>query len=555
MLIDLRHISKSFGLTPALRDVSVSVGPGERIGLVGANGSGKTTLLRIAAGELAPDQGSVGYLTGATLGYVPQVIEATPGATLGDLIRDAQHGLRALEARLGALESSLGVLSGDALATALREYGDVAQRFEHAGGYEVERRAGDVLGGLGLGGIDPTRLLISLSGGEKTRAALAALLIRLPDVLLLDEPTNHLDGVICEWLEAFLRAHRGAALIVSHDRRFLDAIATGIVEIDEDSHAARHYGGDYSAYARARAAERAALEQAYARQQEEMAALQKAARSSARQVGHNRPPTDNDKFAKAFFKGRVESTISRKVRNAEQALEVLRANAIPKPSKPLAFTAAFEGDALRASFAIETAGVGVAFGDDLILADVSLDVPARGRILITGSNGAGKTTLLRVLAGELAPSQGTVRIAPRTRIGFLVQEPERPLGDETMFDLYRAGRTGEPEALLNELIWTGLFTYPDTQRRARDASAGQYRKLQLARLLAAQPNTLLLDEPTNHFSLQVIEQLEAAIGAFPGPVVAVSHDRRFAEVFGGVTWRLEGGRLARVLENERPRGS
>ncbi|MBP7818322.1 MAG: ABC-F family ATP-binding cassette domain-containing protein, partial [Phenylobacterium sp.] len=182
----------------------------------------------------------------------------------------------------------------------------------------------------------------------------------------------------------------------------------------------------------------------------------------------------------------------------------------------------------------------------LILADVSLDVPARGRILITGSNGAGKTTLLRVLAGELAPSRGAVRIAPRTRIGFLAQEPERPPGDETLFDLYRVGQTGEPEALLNELIWTGLFTYPDTQRRARDASAGQYRKLQLARLLAAQPNTLLLDEPTNHFSLQVIEQFEAAIGAFPGPVVAVSHDRRFAEVFGGVTWRLEEGRLTRL---------
>ena len=555
MLIDLRHISKSFGLTPALRDVSVSVGPGERIGLVGANGSGKTTLLRIAAGELAADSGSVGYPPGMTLGYVPQVIDAAPDATLDDLIRDAQHGLGTLQARLGALESAMGALSGDALERALREYGDVAQRFEHAGGYEVERRAGDVLAGLGLGKIDPARLLNTLSGGEKTRAALAALLIRLPDVLLLDEPTNHLDGVVCEWLEAFLRAHRGAALIVSHDRRFLDAIATGIVEIDENSHAARNYGGDYSAYARAKAAERAALEQAYARQQEEMAALQKAARSTARQVGHNRPPTDNDKFARAFFKGRVESTISRKVRNAEQALEMLRAHAIPKPSKALAFHAGFDSEGLRASFAIAAEAITVDLNGAPILEDVSLDVPAKGRILITGSNGAGKTTLLRALAGVLAPSRGAVRIAPRTRIGFLAQEPERPQGEETLFDLYRAGRTGEPEALLNELIWTGLFTYPDTQGRARDASAGQYRKLQLARLLAAQPNTLLLDEPTNHFSLQVIEQLEAAIGAFPGPVVAVSHDRRFAEVFGGVTWRLEGGRLARVLENERPRGS
>jgi macrolide transport system ATP-binding/permease protein len=465
---------------------------------------------------------------------------------LRDLIHDAQHGLRALQARLSAIESSMANLGGDALAQTLREYGDVAQRFELAGGYEIERRAGAVLAGLGLSEIDPTRPLEAMSGGEKTRTALAALLIRVPDVLLLDEPTNHLDGAVCAWLESFLRAHRGAALIVSHDRRFLDAIATSIVEIDEHSHEARNYGGDYSAYARAKAAEHVAMEAAYARQQEEMAALQRAARGSARQVGHNRAPTDSDKFAKAFFKGRVESTISRKVRNAEQALEALRAHAIPKPPRPLSFNAAFANEELRARFAIEAAGISVDLGGVPILEDVNLDVPAGGRILVTGSNGAGKTTLLRALAGELAPSRGAVRIAPRTRIGFLAQEPERPPGDETLFDLYRIGRTGELEALLNELIWTGLFTFPDTQRRARDASAGQYRKLQLASLLAAQPNTLLLDEPTNHFSLQVIEQFEAAIGAFPGPVVAVSHDRRFAEVFGGVTWRLEGGRLARL---------
>ena len=543
MLIDLRHVTHAFGLTAVLEDVSLSAARGERIGIVGANGSGKTTLLRIAAGALRPDRGEIHLAPGVRIGATAQVVEGNAAQTLAGLLDDAERRVSDMREALRSQERALASLTGPALDAALAAYGELHERFVDAGGYDIEARLGGALAALGLDSLDRHTPLAALSGGEKTRASLAALLIRQPEVLLLDEPTNHLDATACAWLERTLHAHRGAALIVSHDRRFLDAVVTGIIELDEHSHRARNYGGSYSAYAAARAAEREGEALAYARQQEEMTALRQAIKGSRRQVAHNRPMTDNDKFAKAFFRGRVEGTISRNVRNAEQALARLEADALPKPARPLSFGVGFAEMPLRAPFALQAVGMGVRLGGREVLREVDLALPDGMRLRIEGPNGAGKTPLLRALAGQLLPNRGQVVVAARARIGFLEQEPARPNGDATLFELYRGDRIGEPEALLNELIWTGLFTYADTRKRTREVSAGQFRKLSLARLLAAQPNVLLLDEPTNHFSLQVVEQLEAALAAFPGPVIAVSHDARFAERFGGQARVLEAGVL------------
>jgi len=366
--------------------------------------------------------------------------------------------------------------------------------------------------------------------------------LRSPDLLLLDEPTNHLDVAALERLEDYLAVYSGALLVVSHDRQFLNRVVSRIFEIDEQAHQLKRYEGNYDAYAVTKAAERAKWEEDYERQQEEIKALRRRMRETTRQVAHNRLPKDGDKMGYDFKGGRVQQTISRNVRAAEEQLRRIEGDPIPKPPKPLRFYPRFDAKPLRSDRVIAVEHVSRCYEGRMILRDVNLAIASDARLMLVGPNGVGKTTLLRLLLGLETPDAGTVRVAGSVRLGYLPQEPLLDPG-QTVLGAYRQVVVGYDEQLIAGLLERGLFKLEDMPKTVGQLSVGQRRKLEIARLMAAQPNALLLDEPTNYISLDVLETFETAVLAFPGPVIAVSHDRWFIERFGGERWELVDGRL------------
>ena len=543
MLLTVRNIAKTYGAVTVLDQVTFALERGEHVGLVGANGAGKSTLIRIITGEETADGGEV--LRGPSLdcGYLPQTLPDVTGRTIDDLLADALGGLRAIEARMRALEVEMASAIGELLDALLAEYGQLASQFQDRGGYEMEARIEAILAGLRLAYLPRTRDLGTLSGGERARVGLALLLLRAPDVLLLDEPTSHLDAASLAWLEDYLANYAGAALIVSHDRQFLNRSVNRILELDEYTHTLRRYDGDYDAYQRAKAAERVAWEESYVRQQEEIKDLRKRIRESARQVAHNRKPKDNDKLA---YKGKgewVADAVSRNVRAAEEQLRRIEADPIPKPPRLMHFQPKFRAEALRANAIVRMEHVSKHYDGRQVLRDVSMMLLPDARVALVGPNGAGKTTLLRILLGLEQPDDGSVRVAPGARIGYLPQEPDVGSGERTVFDAYRDGLEGYESNLVAGILGNGLFRLEDLTKTVAQLSPGQKRKLELARLLALGPNVLLLDEPSNYVSLNVLEAFEAAVLTFPGPVLVISHDRWLLSRFGGEVWELADGHL------------
>jgi len=549
MLLAARHLAKSYGPHRILEDVSFTVNAGDRVGVVGANGAGKSTLLRVLAGREEADAGAVALAPGAELGYLAQTPADAAGRTIGDLLAEATGELRALEGRMRELEAAMGAATGDALPPLLDEYGAVSTRFQDRGGYELGATIEGVLAGPGLASLPRSRTVETLSGGERARLGLARLLLRAPDVLLLDEPTNHLDFASLAWLEAYLAGRRGAVVAVSHDRAFLNAAVTRILEVDEETRGLAPYPGDYDDYARAKAAERARREEAYARRQGEIAELRRRIREGAREVGHDKPFRPGGKRGKMAYDAageRVQQTISRNVRAAAERLARIEADPLPRPPKPFRFSGRFVAEDIRSREVLVAERVAKRYEGRCLFAGLSFVVTPGARIALVGPNGAGKTTLLRLLLGIEPPDGGTIRRAPAARIGHLAQEPAPARPGATLLDTYREGLVGYDDQLIAGLIGYGFFRVEDVRKPVAALSAGQRRKLELARLIASRPNVLLIDEPTNYVSLDVLEALEVALLAFPGPVLAVSHDRYFLRRFAGEAgevWELRDGAL------------
>jgi macrolide transport system ATP-binding/permease protein len=541
-MLAVRHLCKAYGAITVLEDISFIVNPNDRIGIVGSNGVGKTTLLNILIGNETLDSGSFSFTPRTEAGYLPQTTPEFSGHTMQDLILESLGNLRQLEERMRELESAMSTASDEQLAGLMNEYEQVSSRFQDRGGYELDYKIDSILAGLRIAYLQRDREMQTLSGGEKARVGLAILLLRSPDLLLLDEPTNHLDFASLEWLETYLSNYNGAILLVSHDRQFLNRTVNQIFEIDEHAHHLKKYDGNYDAYVLAKAAERAAWEENYERQQEEIKDLHKRMRETARNVAHNRPPTDRDKFAYNFFGGRVQNTISRGVRAAEEQLRRIEANPIPKPPKLMQVSSSFNVEALQAEVVIRVSNLTKCWEETCILDDVNFTIAADARILLFGPNGTGKTTLLKMLIGVEQPDRGEIHIVDSARIGYLPQDPQMDLA-KTVLETYRYGQVGYEGEFVGRLIGYGLFRLEDMQKKVGQLSVGQRRKLEIARLMAEGPNVLLLDEPTNYISLDVLEAFEAAIVTFPGPVIAVSHDRWFMQRFGGKMWELVQGKI------------
>ncbi len=545
--LSVSNVSKTYGLHTVLNNVSFVMNGGECIGLVGPNGVGKSTLIKIIAAVVEADSGTVMLTPGMQIGYLAQTITGYNGKTLDELITESMNHQYALEAQVRDLESQMSHADSTTLDRIMADYGDVLERFERAGGYDIGYRVDTVLNGLGVGHIERNRLFVTLSGGEKARVGLAMLLLQSPDVLLLDEPTNHLDVTSLEWLEGYLSAYPGAILMVSHDRQFLNRTVNAILEIDEHSRTAKRYSGDYDTYQAAKIRERQKWEIDYANQQDQIKALTLETKETARNNSNYRAHKDQDKFVRNDKKATHAHTVSKRVRLAEEKLKRILENPISQPPAPLHFDPDFDPERLKGRMPMAVSGLNKRFSERAILSNVNFTVGLHSRIVLVGPNGAGKSTLLKILLGLEAADSGEVYLNPAVKIGYLSQEHGLPDPTRTVFDAYKDGLAGTDQQLKATLIKSGLFRYEEFDKLVGQLSSGQQRKLQIARLIAGKANFLVLDEPTNDVSFDVLEALETALQDFPGPVIAASHDRRFIQQFNGEVWELRGGSMIQHL--------
>ncbi|MGF6833499.1 macrolide transport system ATP-binding/permease protein [Paenarthrobacter sp. TE4293] len=527
--LHLSGVTHGYGDRELLNNVDLVIHHGEHVAIVGENGAGKSTLLRLLSGVETPDDGAAGLSgnPGYRVGYLAQTHGFSESLTVGEAIDSSLASLRSLEARILELESGLA----DADTEDLELYGSLQTEYQLREGYAAESRVEAALDKLGLGGLDRRRALGSLSGGEQERVALACLLADPAEALLLDEPTNHLDANGTAWLESRLAAHRGTVVVVWHDRVLLRKVATTIIEVDADRRSVNRYGNGYEGYLREKAAERARWIQQYDNWLDAMAAERLQAATIADRMGYGRK-RDNDKMAFGFKAGTWQSAATSKVRNAQERLRRLEENPIDKPPVPLKLAAPLRAEAVgtqaveAAATALEAHGVSVTGR----LQPTDLRVETGQKVLITGPNGAGKSTLLSVLTGNLEPAAGSVTV--HGSVGYLQQEldvPARP--GLRLLPAFAAGLGGNIDEHAEGLLRLGLFRPAEFHVPVGGLSAGQQRRLALARLLLGGYQTMIVDEPTNHLAPVLVEQLEGALASFAGTLVIVSHDRALGEWF------------------------
>ena len=516
MRVQLAGVGKHHGAQVILDQVTLTIGPKARLGLVGPNGVGKTTLLRLVAGLEQPDVGTVTRAPERlTVGYLAQERTPEPGASVLELLA-RQTGVEGAERELEA--SARALASGGA---AEDRYAVALDRLVSLGADSFEARARATCADLGLG-VDLERELVGLSGGEASRVALAAILLSRFDLLLLDEPTNDLDFDGLERLERFLDSYRGALVVVSHDRAFLDRTAHRIAAIEPDTHRVREWAGGWSDYEAARDVERAAAlaeyEQAQLRRKE-LTRLLSTRRTEARAKG----AALGDKTGGADR--RATHALQTKVRQAERLLE--RNELPPKPYEPWELELTLRA-AVRPSDVVLRLSGAVARRGDFSLGPLDLDLAPRERLSVSGRNGAGKTTLLGMLLGDVPLVSGTREVGRRTVVGTLGQGRSGYAGERAVVDEL-VTRTGLSRVDARTLLAKFGLRADHVGRACSSLSPGERTRAHLAELQAREVNLVVLDEPTNHLDLEAVEQLENALVGYEGTLVVVSHDRRFLE--------------------------
>ena len=521
-----RRVTRHRGVAPVLVDVDVTVGPEDRIGVIGPNGVGKSTLLRVLAGLEAPDAGTVTRLPpAATVGYLAQEPEASPAESLAaNLARRA--GVAGAEAELTGAAELLAV--GDPGAD--DRYAQALERYLALGVGDFEARRNEVLADTGLEGRLLEVPMAALSGGQRAKAALATLLLSRFDVLLLDEPTNDLDFDGLDRLEAFVRARPGGLVVVSHDRAFLEQVVSSVLELDESSHGATEYAGGFSAYLDARATARRHAETAYAGyagERDRLRAREREQRQWANQgVRRDRKrPGDGDKAQRDFRINRTEKQAS-KVRQTERALE--RLEVVDKPYEGWRLDLRLRTAPRSGDVVVRLEGAVVRRGA-WRLGPVDLEVSFGDRVAIVGPNGAGKTTLLAAILGSVPLDEGRRFVGPSVVVGELGQHRGRfSASGSSLLDQF-LDLTGSSVAEGRSLLAKFGLGAGDVERAAATLSPGERTRAELAVFTALGANCLVLDEPTNHLDLPAIEQLEEALTGWPGTLLLVSHDRRLLD--------------------------
>ncbi len=539
-MLTVHHLYKTYGIQPILQDISFSISNNERVGLIGPNGCGKTTLMRILAGFEQPDSGTlVSTRPNLRVGYLAQGLESDDEQTFQTALSLDTVTQADSEAEIASLASALSANPNDSHLQA--KYDSVLKQLSAVSGQPLA-----VLGPLGLSDIPLDTPVKHLSGGQKTRLMLARVLLDEPHLLLLDEPTNHLDIEMLEWLEDWLSRFQGAALIVSHDRAFLDNTVTSILELDPNTHSIKSYPGNYADYLEQKLTEHEKQLQAYQDQQDEIAQLRAAAahiRSLTKmRKGGKADPKNTDGFSVGHFGNRATKRTAGRAKHIEARIEkILTEERIEKPKSSWQMKLDFGAPAHQSRDVLVTENLSVGY-DQPLLTDLNLYIRAGQRIALTGPNGTGKTTLVRAIAGKLNPLAGSLRLGATVKLGYMAQEQELLIPD------WNALQTIQSVAAFNEtearnFLHYFLFKGDDSLRSTRDLSFGERARLQLGLLVAQGCTFLLLDEPINHLDIPSRARFEEALANFKGTILAVVHDRYFIERFASDVWTIKDGKV------------
>lgn len=513
MQLVVDKIAKSFGVHDIFKDVSFMVEKGEHIGLVGVNGSGKTTLLRCLLEPSYIDSGSIRFEPGISVGYVQQGFTDIKGTIWEFMLQSCPEILR-LREELQRLETEVSTATDDVLETIMEEYTRVTKRYEYLDGYHYENRIKRVLIGLGYTEDWWEQDAATLSGGQKTRLMLAAALVRNPDFLILDEPTNHLDIVMTQWLEAYLREFKGGLLVVSHDRAFLDNVAVRILEMEAGR--LQSFKGNYSRYLEQKAIQTATLEAAYAAQQDYIARTEAYIRR---------------------FKAGIKSKMARGRQSQLNRLERMDA-----PVKNEEFELRLPPATECADRVLIMEDLSIGYGEKVLAQGINITLRRGEKAALLGANGTGKTTLLKTILGEVQPLKGKAKIGNRVQIGYFSQSYERLNPKQTLLENF-VMEYGFTEERTRSMLGGMLFHGDDVFKEIGTLSGGQKARLVLLKLVLDGANCLVLDEPTNHLDIMAREAVEAALTAFDGTVLVVSHDRYFINEVADRIWEIEDGQL------------
>ena len=498
IVLSAQNIAKSFGINAVLKDVSLTVQQGDRIGLVGVNGCGKSTFMRIIAGLDSPDSGEISLVRGTKIGYLAQQDMVTSGASVWAELERVYEPVFEMEKKLRALEEEMTRVHTDPAQfnRLSSEYDKLTRRFEDADGYAWKSMVSGVLNGLGFKPSQYEQRVDSLSGGEKTRLCLARLLLQKPDLLLLDEPTNHLDMETLSWLENYLSAYRGSVLVISHDRYFLDHVCNGMVEILMGS--SEQYNGNYTRYIAQREERFETRIRAYELQQKE---IERQQAIIARYRMFNR-----------------EKSI-RAAESREKALD--RMEKLEKPVDERAIRFQFEARRRTGEDVLMINEVSKSFGEKHLFSDFSLHVRAGDRIALIGPNGVGKSTLIKLITGDVPSDTGDIRYGSNVDIGYYDQHqgalhPEKTVLDE-VWDRFPRMEQSDVRGALGMFLFTG----DDVFQPIKTLSGGEKGRVALTALMLRKDNLLLLDEPTNHLDMDSREVLEDALSGFGGTIITV----------------------------------
>ena len=496
-------------------DVGFKLEPRERMTLSGRNGAGKSTLLRVLSGEMAPDSGSLTVQRGARVALHDQRPPRESQATLGEYVFSGRTDMLETEAELERLE---GEMAGEAGEETMRAYAAAQQRLEAGGGYRWRDQVLEVLRGLGFDSEQTDRKLSTFSGGELTRASLARALATRPDLLLLDEPTNHLDIPTLEWLERYLVDLDSAVVLVAHDRWFLEAVGTSVLELEAQR--ARFFAGPWHAWREEQAKREMALGKAIERQQAEIARM--------------------ERFVERF---RYKASKARQAQSRVKMIEKSKRDgpmAEKRDNRSLRFH--FKPPERPGRVVLKLVNGTLEVPGRVLLDRANLEIERGEHVALVGPNGAGKTTLIETLAGQREPASGSVRSGHNVKLGYLSQHAETAAGSGSVLDAAKR-ETGLTENKARALLGGFLFSGGDVEKQLSDISGGEQRRLSLAILVASGANVLVLDEPTNHLDIESREALEDALTEFEGTVLLVSHDRALLEAVGSRTLVCEAGRL------------
>ncbi|MEK4509341.1 ABC-F family ATP-binding cassette domain-containing protein [Paenibacillus sp. FSL K6-2524] len=507
MLLQATDITKLYGVTSVLNGISLQILERDRIGLVGVNGAGKSTLLQILANEMSYDGGQIFKAKETTIGYLAQNSGLQSENTIWEEMLSVFAPLIETERELRQMEIQIAgpnqAANEKAYQNLLERYAVKSDWFKDNGGYEMETRIRSILHGMGFGNFAPDTVISTLSGGQKTRLALARILLQAPDLLMLDEPTNHLDIETLTWLEDYLRNYSGALLVVSHDRYFLDRLVTAIVEIERNQ--SRRYTGNYSRYIDLKAAEYESQMKLFEKQQDEI-----------------------ERMETFIQRNIVRASTTKRAQSRRKALEKM--DVMDRPLGDLKKASfSFEAEVMTGKEVLQASDLSYSFGDNKapLFQDVSFDMKRGETIALIGPNGVGKSTLLKLLIGDLEPSTGTIKWGSKVKIGYYDQEQTHLNPRNTILEEVWSTFPHLEETRIRSVLGNFLFSGEDVLKKIAALSGGEKARVALTKLMLQQANVLILDEPTNHLDLYSKEVLESALLDYDGTLFFISHDRYF----------------------------